>query len=136
MKEIKPVFKDLCATELLKRCLGAHTQNANESFNKRVWAICPKISNSVHKVVRIAAYDAAGTFNDGYINKLNIFIRCEYWKICSTVSRLSRYYTCKIRGKEETAVNKEGQKDHDRLRMEEHSRHVDRESTTYAAGAI
>ena len=55
MKEIKPVFKDLCD----------RTQNANESLNNRVRAICPKTSNSGHKIVKIAAYDAVGTFNDG-----------------------------------------------------------------------
>lgn len=46
MKEIKPIFKDLVATELLKKCLRGRTQNANESFNNKEWTICPKNTNS------------------------------------------------------------------------------------------
>lgn len=35
-KYIFPIFEDLSRKELLERCLGGHTQNANESFNATV----------------------------------------------------------------------------------------------------
>lgn len=30
LDKVYPIFKDLARTELLKKCLGGHTQNANE----------------------------------------------------------------------------------------------------------
>ena len=35
-KEILPIYEDLSRDDLLERCLGGHTQNANESFNSTV----------------------------------------------------------------------------------------------------
>lgn len=37
-KAILPIFEDLSKEDLLQRCLGGHTQNANESFNAMVAA--------------------------------------------------------------------------------------------------
>ena len=33
LKVIKPIYQDLSSDKLLERCLGAHTQNSNESLN-------------------------------------------------------------------------------------------------------
>ena len=33
MEAIKPIFKDLSQTELLKKCLEGYTENPNESIN-------------------------------------------------------------------------------------------------------
>lgn len=41
-KNILPIFEDLSREELLERCLGGHTQNANESFNATIWRLAPK----------------------------------------------------------------------------------------------
>ena len=41
-KHIRPIYKDLFKDDLLIKCLGRHTQNANESFNSTVWRLCPK----------------------------------------------------------------------------------------------
>jgi len=41
---ILPIYEELSREELLHRCLGGFTQNANESFNAMVWALqnrCP-----------------------------------------------------------------------------------------------
>lgn len=37
MEQIKPVFQDLCDTELLSRCVRGYTQNVSESFHVKVW---------------------------------------------------------------------------------------------------
>lgn len=47
-------------------CLGNNTQNNNESFNSCVWQLAPKHQFSGKKVVDIAAYCAACTFNEGF----------------------------------------------------------------------
>ncbi|CAB3241904.1 unnamed protein product [Arctia plantaginis] len=65
-KHIRPVYEELSKDDLLTRCLGGHTQNANESFNSTVWRIVPKHLNSGLKIVEIAAYIAGGIFNEGY----------------------------------------------------------------------
>lgn len=65
MDAIKPVFKDLSNPDLLKRCLGGKTQNANESLNALIWTFCPKTTNSARKIVEIAVNSAVANFNDG-----------------------------------------------------------------------
>lgn len=58
--------------DLLERCLGGHTQNANESFNATIWRICPKHLNSGLQIVEISAFIAAGIFNEGYTSILKL----------------------------------------------------------------
>ncbi|CAH0561736.1 unnamed protein product [Brassicogethes aeneus] len=65
-KIIRPIYEELSSKELLTRCLGGHTQNSNECFNSTVWRMSPKHLNSGKKIVEIAAYMAAGMFNEGY----------------------------------------------------------------------
>lgn len=71
-KVILPIFEDLSREDLLQRCLGGHTQNANESFNATVWRLAPKHLNSGRKIIEIASYIAAGIFNEGYLSVLRI----------------------------------------------------------------
>lgn len=47
------------------RCLGGHTQNANESFNSTVWRLAPKHLHAGLKIVEIAAFLATALFNEG-----------------------------------------------------------------------
>ncbi|XP_058810387.1 uncharacterized protein LOC131675426 [Phymastichus coffea] len=65
-KHIRPVYENLSNDDLLTRCLGGHTQNANESFNSTVWRMTPKHLHSGIKIVEIATYIAGGMFNEGY----------------------------------------------------------------------
>ncbi|GFY44305.1 uncharacterized protein TNIN_369391 [Trichonephila inaurata madagascariensis] len=60
---IYPIYEDLNNVKLLERCASEFTQNNNESFFYRqlIWKISPCGS----KVVKIAAYIAAGKFNEG-----------------------------------------------------------------------
>ncbi|KYQ49219.1 hypothetical protein ALC60_11725 [Trachymyrmex zeteki] len=65
-KHIRPIYEDLSRDDLLERCLGGHTQNANESFNAIVWRLAPKHLNCGKKIIEIAAFLAAGMFNEGF----------------------------------------------------------------------
>ncbi|CAK9819101.1 hypothetical protein ANTQUA_LOCUS10048 [Anthophora quadrimaculata] len=65
-KHIRPIYEDLSRDDLLERCLGGHTQNANESFNAIVWRLAPKRLNCGLKIVEIATFLAAGMFNEGF----------------------------------------------------------------------
>ena len=65
-KHVLPIYEDLSCDDLLERCLGGYTQNANESFNATVWRLAPKHLNCGTKIIQIAAYLAAGIFNDGF----------------------------------------------------------------------
>lgn len=67
-----PIYEDLSKDDLLERCLGGHTQNANESFNATVWRLSPKHLHSGLKIVDISAYIAAGIFNEGFSSVLRI----------------------------------------------------------------
>lgn len=66
VEEEKPIYEDLSRDDLLERCLGGHTQNANESFNAIVWRLAPKHLNCGKKIIEIAAFLAAGMFSEGF----------------------------------------------------------------------
>lgn len=65
MDAIKPIWKDLTKTELLRKCLGGYTQNQNESINSTIWKLCPKKKNHGLKTVETAVAVAVAVFNDG-----------------------------------------------------------------------
>ena len=71
-QHLLPIYEDLSKDDLLERCLGGHTQNANESFNATVWRISPKHLHCGLKVVEISAYIAARIFNEGFSSILRI----------------------------------------------------------------
>ncbi|KYN08443.1 hypothetical protein ALC62_00575, partial [Cyphomyrmex costatus] len=70
-------WKKLSNDDLLQRCLGVHTQNANESFNATIWHIAPKHLNSGLKITEIAAYLAEGIFTEGFSSILRVMQRLE-----------------------------------------------------------
>ncbi len=65
MDAIRPTFKALVETNLLKKCLEGYTQNSNESLNSVIWKICPKIKNHGLFVVKAATALAICLYNDG-----------------------------------------------------------------------
>ncbi|XP_046588571.1 uncharacterized protein LOC124293108 [Neodiprion lecontei] len=71
-EHLLPIYQDLTRDDLLKRCLGGHTQNANESFNSTIWRLAPKHLHSGLKIVEISAYIAVGIVNDGFSSILTI----------------------------------------------------------------
>ncbi|XP_044592130.1 uncharacterized protein LOC123270228 [Cotesia glomerata] len=56
IEAIKPIYEDLSKDELLERCLGGFTQNANESLNQLIWRIAPKKLSGSRQIVKFASY--------------------------------------------------------------------------------
>jgi len=50
--------------ELLAKCVGGYTQNANESFHSLVWKYCPKVLHLGIRAVEIACALAISQWND------------------------------------------------------------------------
>ncbi|GFT99135.1 uncharacterized protein TNCV_3794841 [Trichonephila clavipes] len=72
MDAIKPVFKDLSQPKLLQKCLGAKTQNNNESINSLIWKLCLKTLGCGRKIVDISTNEAIVIFNYGNQGRLKI----------------------------------------------------------------
>ncbi|OXU17763.1 hypothetical protein TSAR_017066 [Trichomalopsis sarcophagae] len=64
--EIKVVFEKLSEPELLRKCLGGKTQNANESFNNVLWNIAPKTDFVGLETLQISAFLACIMFSSGW----------------------------------------------------------------------
>ena len=64
-EHILPIYEALNNDDVLRRCLGANTQNNNESYNNLICKICPKSSFASKEVVEIASWVAASAFNEG-----------------------------------------------------------------------
>lgn len=81
---IKPIYEDLSRDDLLNRCLGAETQNNNESLNALIWTFAPKHLHSGAKVVEIATFLAVIIFNEGFngILKILVTMGCQVGHIC------------------------------------------------------
>lgn len=73
MQATKPVFETLTEEGLLNRCLGAFTQNNNESFHQLVWNYAPKTGHCGKRVVDIAVTKAILDFNGGQSAKKGLF---------------------------------------------------------------
>ncbi|KAJ4451366.1 hypothetical protein ANN_02828 [Periplaneta americana] len=116
MEAIKPVFKNLVSTDLLKRCVGGFTQNNNESLNSKIWKICPKVGFAGHKIVKVAVNDAV------------------IGKYC--LQALEEQDTTRIQSANKRALQatKEAKKCRKRLRLEIEAKVSDKEGVVYAAG--
>ncbi|OXU16706.1 hypothetical protein TSAR_012918 [Trichomalopsis sarcophagae] len=66
VNEIKVVFEKLSEPELLRKCLGGKTQNANESFNNILWNIAPKTDFFGLETLQISAFLACIMFSSGW----------------------------------------------------------------------
>ncbi|XP_035825594.1 uncharacterized protein LOC118477666 [Aplysia californica] len=60
-----PVYTRLTDDELLSRCTGGNTQNANESVHSVIWARCPKHVFVGRQRLEIAVGLGVGEFNQG-----------------------------------------------------------------------
>ncbi|KAG8292029.1 hypothetical protein J6590_108603 [Homalodisca vitripennis] len=75
MEEIKPIYKDLSAPALLKRCLHGKTQNPNESINSVIWNRLPKTTFVGIQTLKLGVCDAVLSFNEGAMAKVNVLER-------------------------------------------------------------
>lgn len=138
MEKIKPIFSELSAPKLLKKCLGGKTQNSNESFNSTVWKYCPKTSGSSKTVADIATNEAVVIFNEGIAGRLNILkhLGCEIGQLSITSALQAdsmRIKKAEIKCKSSTlearrAIRRKKKAAHEHLKQ--------LEGATYEAGAF
>lgn len=78
-----PIYEDLSAENLLERCLGAHTQNNNESLHSTIWRLAPKARFCGRRTIETAVNIATCTFNEGQrsllliMSELGITVGCN-----------------------------------------------------------
>ncbi|GFS07563.1 hypothetical protein ElyMa_001252400 [Elysia marginata] len=62
---IKPVYERLSHADLMQRCLGHKTQNANESLHNSIWSKCNKSQCHPHDRVEFSMLSGIAEFNFG-----------------------------------------------------------------------
>lgn len=62
---MKPIYSRLGSRDLLEKCLGGYTQNANEAIHQLVWKFCPKVLFLGAAAVKCGAALAVCHYNDG-----------------------------------------------------------------------
>lgn len=72
LEVIRPIYEDLTSNDLLERCVGAFTQNNNESLNSTIWMFAPKHLHCGKNTIDIANYLAVVIFNEGFKQILKI----------------------------------------------------------------
>lgn len=135
-KEILPIYEDLSRDELLERCLGGHTQNANESFNSTVWRLAPKHLHSGLKIVELASYLAVGLFNEGnssllmVMNEAGIVVGRQSFNYAGQMDnqRVSR------QNRRSSLESKEGRKARKALLQAQNEAYEEEEGLLYGAG--
>ena len=91
---IKPVFRSLADSELLRKCLHGRTQNPNESFNSVIWSKIPKIVFVSIDTLSVRVHDSVLTFNEGCAGRVKV-LKClgikpgvNMLKICREIDLL------------------------------------------------
>ena len=72
------IYEKLSREDLLNRCLGGFTQNANGSFNSTIWALALKSMSSEKITLQTAAHIVTCIFNDGMNSILRIMEALEF----------------------------------------------------------
>ncbi|XP_025152724.1 uncharacterized protein LOC109504083 isoform X2 [Harpegnathos saltator] len=136
VKHLLPIYKDFSKEQLLTRCLGGHTQNSNESFNSTIWRLVPKHLHSGSKIIEIAAFIAAGVFNEGYSSILKIMnvLDIKIGQQCRCFA--DNYETQRVQQKERrrSSSTQEARTARRILQMEQHEFYEEAEGLLYAPG--
>lgn len=82
MKPIKPIFRDLSESNLLKKCFHGRTQNCNEALNNVIWTRIPKNNFVSLPTLRLGVWDAINTYNTGALGKVQVLE-----KLCKDAGR-------------------------------------------------
>jgi hypothetical protein len=72
MTLLKPIFKSLSQSDLLKKCLKGKSQNPNESLNNLIWARLPKRTFVTLRTLQFGVAEAVLSFNNGYVSKVKV----------------------------------------------------------------
>ena len=76
--KIRPVFEELTKEDELQKCLHGKTQNANESYNGKIWDRIPKTKYVSLTVLKFGVYDAVANFNIGMKSSILIYEKIEH----------------------------------------------------------
>ena len=90
MTDIKPIFKDLAAPELLKKCLHGGTRNPSKSLNNMIWSSIPKRTFVMLSTLEIGVYEAIACFNLGNIARCKILAKLCIFHGKNCVSSLKK----------------------------------------------
>lgn len=138
MDAIKPVFENLTAPELLVRCVGGKTQNANESLNNVIWKFCPKRVYTGRQIVCIAAHLGAITFSEGATGILKVMYELGVTPGANAKAHMIQTDQKRLEQARQQAANstREARIATRRLRLGQHEAAEAREGPSYAAGAF
>ena len=75
--KLRPVYVELTQEKELQKCLHGKTQNANESFNAKIWDRIPKNNYVSLDNLKFGVYDAVGNYNIGMKSTVLIFEKLE-----------------------------------------------------------
>jgi len=135
-ENILPIFQDLSRKELLERCIGGHMQNANESFNATIWRLASKHLHCGRKIIEIAAWIAAGIFNEGYLSVMRIMscMDITIGPVCrDIVARLDENHTSS-QNRRSRSVASEKENLHKQRQIEANELYEEEEGLVYGAG--
>ncbi|XP_011882083.1 PREDICTED: uncharacterized protein LOC105569888 [Vollenhovia emeryi] len=137
-KHLLPLYEDLSKNELVQRYLGGHTQNVTESFNSCVWRLAPKHLYCGIQTVEIAAYIAAGLFNEGYFAVLKIMDTLQLKIGSHCIEYADSYDTARIQrhGRRDFRSSKEGRATRKEINLQEQQLYEDEEDLLYGPGII
>ena len=77
---IRPIFLELSNDTELEKCLHGKTQNANESFNGRIWECISKNTFAILPNLEFGAYDAVAHVNIGMKTSVLIYKRLNFFR--------------------------------------------------------
>ena len=75
---LRPIFLELSKDTELEKCLDGKTQNANESFNGRIWERIPKNTFVTLPCLEFRVYDAVSHFNIGMKPSILIYEKLNF----------------------------------------------------------
>ena len=75
--KLRPVYVELTQEKELQKCLHGKTQNANESFNAKIWDRIPKNNYVSLDNLKFGVYNAVGNYNIGMKSTVLIFEKLE-----------------------------------------------------------
>lgn len=133
--QILPIYQRLASDELLRRCVSAKTQNANETLHSCIWKKCPKEIFVSKKRLELSVTAAVSEFNLGCTESLKLMskdapVSCN--SIAIAQKKDTRREKQKIRRSSETykkpALKRKIQK------LASDAKKVKKEGITYGAG--
>jgi len=104
MDEIKPIFRDLPAPELLKKCLHGGTQNPSESLNNMIWSRLPIRKFVMRTTLEFGVYEAVACFNLGNLARCKVLAKLGIVAGVNCVSALKKLDEIRI-AKAEKAIS-------------------------------